>query len=54
MFKYILVPATGAESDAPVFATAVAVARLFAAVEKSVKVIQGDATAPHPMHRRAA
>jgi len=31
MFKYILVPATGAETDAPVFATAVAVARLFAA-----------------------
>jgi nucleotide-binding universal stress UspA family protein len=28
MFKYILVPATGAETDAPVFATALAVARL--------------------------
>lgn len=30
MFKYILVPATGAETDAPVFATALAVARLSA------------------------
>lgn len=28
MFKYILVPATGAETDAPVFSTALAVARL--------------------------
>lgn len=28
MFKYILVPATGADSDAPVFSTALAVARL--------------------------
>jgi len=31
MFKYILVPATGAATDAPVFATALAVARLSAA-----------------------
>ena len=31
MFKYILVPATGSEADAPVFATALAVARLSAA-----------------------
>ncbi len=31
MFKYILVPATGAETDAPVFATALEVARLSAA-----------------------
>jgi nucleotide-binding universal stress UspA family protein len=31
MFKYILVPATGAETDVPVFATALAVARLSAA-----------------------
>ena len=29
MFKYILVPATGADTDAPVFSTALAVARLF-------------------------
>ena len=29
MFKYILVPVTGAGTDAPVFATALAVARLF-------------------------
>ncbi len=28
MFKYILVPATGADSDAPVYATALAIARL--------------------------
>ena len=28
MFKYILVPATGADTDAPVFSTALAVARL--------------------------
>jgi nucleotide-binding universal stress UspA family protein len=31
VFKHILVPATGAETDAPVFATASAVARLFRA-----------------------
>jgi len=31
MFKYILVPATGAATDAPVFATALSVARRFAA-----------------------
>jgi nucleotide-binding universal stress UspA family protein len=31
MFKYILVPATGARTDAPVFATALALARLFPA-----------------------
>jgi nucleotide-binding universal stress UspA family protein len=31
MFKYILVPVTGAETDAPVFATALAVARLMPA-----------------------
>ncbi|HEY0182986.1 MAG TPA: universal stress protein [Rhodopila sp.] len=31
MFKYILVPVTGADTDAPVFATALAVARLSAA-----------------------
>ena len=30
MFKYILVPVTGADTDAPVFATALAVARLMA------------------------
>ena len=29
MFKYILVPATGVDTDAPVFSTALAVARLF-------------------------
>jgi len=31
MFKYILVPATGASTDAPVFATALGVARRFSA-----------------------
>lgn len=31
MFKQILVPATGAATDAPVFATALAVSRLFGA-----------------------
>ena len=28
MFKHILVPATGTDTDAPVFATALAIARL--------------------------
>lgn len=30
------------------------IGRLFTAIERSVKVIQGDATAANPMHRRAA
>jgi chromosome partitioning protein len=30
------------------------ISRLFSAIERSVKMIQGEATVAHPMHRRAA
>jgi chromosome partitioning protein len=53
-YSFALAAGEGAREFAPESLAANEVVRLFAAIEKSVKVIQGDATAPHPMHRRAA
>ena len=53
-YSLALAEGEGAREFAPDSLAANEVARLFAAIEKSVKVIQGDSTAPHPMHRRAA
>jgi chromosome partitioning protein len=44
----------GAREFDPESGAASEIARLFSAIEKSVRVIKGDATAAHPMHRRAA
>jgi chromosome partitioning protein len=54
VYSLALAEGEGAREFAPDSLAASEIGRLFTAIERSVKVIQGDATGGHPMHRRAA
>jgi len=54
IYSLALAEGEGAREFDPESLAATEIARLFSAVERSVKMIQGEATTAHPMHRRAA
>ncbi len=53
-YSLALAEGEGAREFDPASGAAAEIARLFSAIERSVKMIQGEGTTAHPMHRRAA